>query len=103
MSILVWNARGAGKSKKKRIWNLINSKEAIIGILLETKIRACSKEHMNKTFPTSRCVSSNCDEAFLGRVCIGWNPMVWEMNCLDMSYQHMANSYKYKGGMHIVI
>lgn len=86
--ILVWNVRRINKQQKHiDIKNLINSKQAGLVSLLETKIK---NKYMGKAYLnlfSGWCFTSNNVWLDKGRIIVAWNPAIFMMNILSCSSQ----------------
>lgn len=82
------------KTKGYKVW--INKFNLCLTRLLETKV-AFDKIGIVETAinPTSSCYLSNVTLDVKCRILVGWDPLVYNITCLDSSYQWVTYEVQY--------
>jgi hypothetical protein len=83
-----WNIWGLNGLKKRDIKAWINKFNLHLIRLLETKVISNKIGIFETTFnPASWCYLSNVTLDINCRILVGWDPLVYNIACLDLSYQ----------------
>lgn len=82
----IWGLNGLKKQRDIKAW--INKFNLHLIRLLETKVVSNKIGIFKTTFnPTSWCYLSNVTLDINCHILVGWNPLVYNIACLDLSYQ----------------
>lgn len=91
MNCATWNVRGLNKeAHQNEVIRFISTNKLSLVGLLETKVKKANSYYISKKVARSWKWLFNYDYHENGRVWVGWDNNVWDLNMVDASEQHIS-------------
>ena len=99
-SIISWNVRGLNnKTKQNEVRNFISSHNVKLFSLLETRVKAHNLGSVYTNIFSGWCFTHNLTCHENGRILIGWCPITFTVNILQVDNQYIQCKVRTKDGV----